>query len=87
MIIELRLPHITAAKLEVAAGKRILTVYTTLATEMGSPDWENFSTLRDRLYCLVSPEHKYDEIRLISIQQAEQDERTIRMGALGDPQT
>ncbi len=86
MIIELRLPNISGAKLELATGKRVLTVYTPLATEMGSPDWEDFSALRARLYGLLSPKNGYDEIRITSLQSEERDERTIRMTILGDPE-
>ena len=86
-MIELRIPHIARAKIDIdGQSNRILTVYTPLATEMGSPDWEELYRLRTRLQILVDPRlGGYDEVRIEPLDAAERSERSFVVDAFGDP--
>jgi hypothetical protein len=86
-MIALRVPSIASAKIDVTGeSKRVLTVYTPLATEMGSPDWEEFYRLRTRLQILVEPLlGGYDEVRIEPLDATEKNDRSLVINALGDP--
>ena len=83
----LHLKSISAANLERDdAGQRVLTVYTPLATEIGSPDWEEFRILRANLHVLVDPRRAFDEVRIRSLNSTEFDkDYPLSLDALGDP--
>jgi len=86
-MIELRVPAIASAKIDVIGrSKRVLTVYTPLATEMGSPDWDEFYRLRTWLQILVEPLlGGYDEVRIEPLDATEKSERSLVVNSLGDP--
>ncbi len=81
-----RLQNITSAKIEVNdTGQRIVTVYTHLSTEMGSPDWEEFRLLRSKLLALADPRKGFDEVRIQSLNPDESDHEPVSLYELGDP--
>ncbi len=86
-MIELRMPNIASATIEVSSkAKRILTVYTPLTIEMGSPDGEEFYQLRTRLQILAEPLlGGYDEVRIKALDAAEKSEWSLQVNTLGDP--
>ena len=87
-MIELKLlPNIANIQIEISDdGQRVLTIYTPLATFMGSPDWERFCELRARIHSLIEFSNGYDEVRIKSLHPVELSERSIRLDALGDPE-
>ncbi len=81
-----RLQNISSAKIEVNdTGQRVVTVYTSLSTEMGSQDWEEFRRLRTNLAALLDPRKGFDEIRIQSLNPEDLDQGPFNLLELGDP--
>jgi hypothetical protein len=85
-MIGLRAPNIAGAMIEVSKARRVLTIYTPLSVEMGSPDWDEFCRLRAQVQRLADPFlGGYDETRIEPLSAAERRERTLSVDDFGDP--